>query len=88
MSKYVDRVMVTAKLEAELRAESFSVEIAQRCEQHKWQLATKNLQVGERRKRRKHALSFPIGQYMQSAEPFRAVPEADVSENFVRLDIV
>ena len=33
--------MVTAKLEAELRAESFSVEIAQRCEQHRGQLAKK-----------------------------------------------
>ena len=25
---------------------------------------------------------------MQSVEPFRAVPEADVSESFVRFDIV
>ena len=50
VSKNVDRVMVAAKLEAELRAERVLVEIAQMCEQHRWQLAKKNLQVGERRK--------------------------------------
>ena len=88
MSKNVDRVMVTAKLEAELRAESFLVEIAQRCEQHRWHLAKKHLQVEERRRGWKHASSLPIGQYMQSLEPFRAVPEADVSEIFVRFDIL
>ena len=80
--------MVTAKLEDEFRAESFSVEIAQRCEQHRGQLAKKNLQVGEGRREWKHALSLQFGQHMQSVEPFRAVPEADVSESFVRFDIV
>ena len=37
VSKNVDRVMVTAKPEAEFKAEGFSVEIAQRCQQHRWQ---------------------------------------------------